>query len=73
MISRQCLINKLREIGYSFKERKKCVEIWRKLGTTHIVLVDIRKELSELYVFTTLQYCKLPKSEINSFIQDSRH
>lgn len=71
-ISRQCVVNKLREIGYSFKERRKCVEIWRKKGITHIVLLDTRKSLSELYVATTLAYCKVPSSEIHAFIQASR-
>jgi hypothetical protein len=67
-ISRQCVVNKLRSLGYTFKERKKCVEIWRKPGITHRVLLDTRRELSPLYVKKTLFYCKVPAHEIEAFI-----
>ena len=70
-ISRQHVVNKLRELGYRFKERKKCIEIWRKPGITHRVLLDTRKELSPLYVRKTLLYCKVPINEIEIFIGES--
>ncbi len=73
MISRQCVVNKLREIGYSFKERKKRVEIWRKAGITHRVLLDTRKELSQLYVRAILHSCGVPATQIETFIQSAKH
>jgi hypothetical protein len=72
-ISRQCVINKLRELGYSFHERKKRVEIWRRSGSTHRVLLDTRKILSELYVRTTLGYCGISRNEIEEFINSAKY
>jgi len=67
-ISRERVVNKLRELGYTFKERKKCIEIWRKAGSTHRVLLDTRKQLSPLYVRGTFMCCKVPADEIEAFV-----
>ena len=37
MIPRQCLVNKLRDLGYVFVERTKRTELYRKKGGTHNV------------------------------------
>jgi len=71
-ISRQHLINKLRALGYSFKGRGKCTELWRKTGGTHRVNLDTRSRLSELYVRTLLRQCDVKPDEIEAFLASAR-
>jgi len=50
MISTRCLVNKLRELGYTFKDRRHRVDLWRKEGGTHIVTLPRKNQLSEITV-----------------------
>jgi hypothetical protein len=72
VISKRHFVNKLRELGYSFKEQKKRAELWRKPGTTSMVWLPRNKELSEVYVVSTLLQCGLSPTEIEEFIRDAK-
>jgi hypothetical protein len=72
MIPRECFVNKLRELGYTFKDRRKTNELWRKKGGTHCVILHTPKLLPCAYVAAVLRSCKVPEKEVTSFIECSR-
>jgi len=72
VISKRHFINKLRQLGYGFKEKKKRAELWRKIGGIHCVWLPTTKELSEVYVRSTLNQCGLSKTDIEEFIRDAK-
>lgn len=69
MISRACLVNKLREIGYVFVMRTKRTELYRKKGGMHRIPLTTHSFFAEAYVFSVLTQCGLPRDEILSFIR----
>jgi hypothetical protein len=72
VISKKHFINKLRELGYTFKDRQKRTELWRKKGGTHSVDVPLTNEVSEMYVKSALHQCGLSETEIQAFIRDAK-
>ncbi len=72
MISTKRFVNKLREIGYSYKDRTKRMEVYRKDGGTHIVMVPRKTQVTELWAINTLKQCGCTDDEITDFIRDCR-
>ncbi len=68
MIRRQTYINKLRDLGYTYKTHRKRTQLWRKVGGTHFIPVP-KCDLLELdFVRSTLRQAGASKDEIESFI-----
>jgi hypothetical protein len=72
MLKRQCVINKLREIGYSFSDRTKRVEMYKKDGGAQRVMIAIRDKLSESAVRSILRQCGCSVREVERFIADAK-
>jgi len=68
MIPRQRFVNKLRSLGYSFKDRTKRVELYRKDGTTEIVAIPTHKLILEETARQILRQCGCNQPEIEAFI-----
>jgi hypothetical protein len=73
VIPRERLINKLRELNYTFRTQTLKSQLWRKKGGTHCVWLP-RKEnpLSETYVRNVLRQCGVDQEEIERFIGQNR-
>ena len=69
MVERTEFIRELRRLGYSYKETKKRVDLWRKKGDTHKVLLPRRDLLTISYVRTTLKQIGCSDEEIEAFIK----
>ena len=54
MISKRHFVNKLKQLGYVFKEQLRYQERFRLKGGTHIIHVPRRDKLDEAYVRSTL-------------------
>lgn len=70
MIARDRLINKLRELGYTFKRDAWRVSIWKK--GTHRVEVRKKDFLEEETVRQMLRQCGCEREEIDRFIGECR-
>lgn len=68
MIGRQQLINKLRDLGYTYKRKGKRVEIWRRKGGTHCVGIPTNAKVDEDNVMAILRQCGVPENDITAFI-----
>lgn len=66
MIKREKLVNKLREIGCTFKTQTKRCYLWRK-GSQRI-FVPKSDLLSETYVQSVLRQCGQDEEQIKAFI-----
>ena len=73
MIRRAHFINKIRELGYTFKVEKKRVYIWRKIGGTHFILVPKASLLDEDLVISALRQTDASEGEIQSFISSAKN
>ncbi len=68
MISKRHFVNKLKEIGYRFKEQLHYQERYRLEGGTHIIHVPRRNHLDEAYVRSTLKQAGQTKQQIEAFV-----
>ena len=64
MISRKLFVNKLRELGYQFKEQLHFQERYRLKGGTHIIHVPRTDKLEDDYVRSTLKQAGQSKDQI---------
>lgn len=67
MLKRERAVNKLRELGYSFKREAPSTYIYRK--GTHRVFVPKTDLVSESWARITLQTCGCKAMEIEDFIR----
>ena len=72
MISKRHFVNKLKELGYSFKEQLHYQERYRLKGGTHIIHVPRRNTLEETYVRSTLKQAGQTKEQIEQFIREAK-
>jgi hypothetical protein len=72
MLRKQYFVNKLRELGYTFKARQKRTELWRKKGGTHCVDVPLSNSLPETYVRMVMRQCGQTTTQIEAFIREAK-
>jgi hypothetical protein len=72
MIPRDHFINKIRGLGYTFKDRLKRVEMWRRRGSTHYIPVPHTQFLEEPFVANALRQAGCSDSDIKNFIAASK-
>lgn len=68
MIPRERLINKLRELGFTFDRQADRVELYKKKGDTQRVTVRRKDCLAEETVKQTLAQCGMSAADILSFM-----
>lgn len=71
MISKRHFLNKIKELGYVFKEQLHYQDRYRLKGGTHIIHVPRRDQLDEVYVRSTLKQAGQTKEQIEQFIRDA--
>ncbi len=70
MLKRERVINKLRELGYSFKREAPSTFIYKR--GSHRVFVPKTDLVSESWVRATLFTCNCNQQEIDDFIRAAR-
>ena len=70
MISKKRFVNKLRELGYVFKEQLHFQERYRLEGGTHIIHIPRKSYLDEIYVCSILKQAGQTKEQIDKFLAD---
>jgi hypothetical protein len=72
LVSREAVVNRIREAGFTFKRQADRVEIWKKRGATTRVNIARRDLLDPVYVATVLRQAGLSETEIAAFFQQVR-
>ncbi len=72
MISKKRFVNKLKELGYVFKEQLHYQERYRLRGGTHIIHVRRKDYLDEDYIRSTLKQAGQTREQIEQFLLDSK-
>ena len=67
-VRKEVFVNKLRELGYSFKEQKKRIDLYRRNNPVHYVSIPRCDLLSEAFVQSALRQAGLTEDEIQEFI-----
>ena len=69
MVPRERLINKLRELGYTYRDQTLRSQLWRKRGGTHYVWIPKKEDpVSETYVRNLLRQCGMQPADVDTFI-----
>jgi hypothetical protein len=72
MVHRECFINKIRELGYSYKNQQLRTQLWRKKGSTKRMFVPLVNLLEDDYVIGSLRQADVPEAEIRSFLASAK-
>ena len=72
MVHRTTFINKIRDLGYTFKGQQKRTYLWRKQGGTHRIFVPMCDLLEDVWVVSTLLHAGQSKDEIEAFIRSAK-
>jgi len=68
MISRQQVMARLREANYTFVERAKHTELWRKKGSVERVFLTRRDYLDDEEVIVVLTQAGLSQQQVQAFL-----
>ena len=69
MVSRNAFINRLRELGYSYKDQTDKMQLWRRSRDAHMVWIRRKEDpLSAEYARQVLRQCGCSDAEIENFI-----
>jgi len=67
-IPRQAFINKIRELGYAYKQQQARTHMYRRAGSTDVLFVRMKDALTEDYVKGALADAGLTDKQINEFL-----
>jgi hypothetical protein len=68
MIHRDAFVNKIRNLGYAYKDQLKRTYLYRKTGGTHCIYVKMSDLLDEEFVRNALRQAGTPSPDIEQFI-----
>jgi hypothetical protein len=68
MVHREAFINKIRELGYTYKSQQKRTQLYRKKGGTHRVFMPLADLLEDDFVKCSLRQAGLAPKDIESFL-----
>ena len=71
-VPKQHFVNKLRELGYTFKGRQRRTELYRLKGGTHCVDVPRCDYLPDMFIRCALRQCGQTSGQIDKFLSDAR-
>lgn len=72
MVHRESFVNKIRELGYSYKSQQLRTQLWKKKGSTQRMFVPLAKLLEDDYVIGALRQAGVPENEIRSFLASAK-
>jgi len=68
MVRRETFINKIRQLGYSYKGQQKRTYLYRKSGTIEYISVPMRDLMEDETVRIALRQKGISEEEIESFL-----
>ena len=72
MVRRDSFINKIRELGYTYKSQQKRTYLWRKVGGTHYISVPMADLLADEFVTSSLRQAGCQDDAIRTFITSAK-
>ena len=72
MVPRQSFINKLREIGYYYKNKQKRTELWRRTGGTHRMFIPLNHLLEDETAASLLRQAGCGEEDIQKFLASAK-
>jgi hypothetical protein len=72
MVRRENYINKIRSLNYTYKDRQKRTDLWRKVGGTHYISVPLCDLLAEEFVRSTLRQAGESPEAIETFVASTK-
>jgi len=72
MVSRQAFVNKIRELGYTFKGERKRIYLWRKTGHAHFISVPKAEKLEDEFVISSLRQAGQTQEQIDQFLKAAK-
>jgi hypothetical protein len=72
MVRRESFINKIRTLGYSYKDQQKRTYLYRKVGGTHYISVPMADFLEDEFVMSALRQAGEAQEAIQSFIASAK-
>ena len=72
MVRREHFVNKIRSLGYKFKDEQKRTYLYRKTNGTHFISVPKPDLLEDEYVMSVLRQAGLTDEDIKAFIASAR-
>jgi len=70
-ISRQQVINRIRDEDFKYHDKRKRVELFRKKGTQDYVVIPLRDLLPETLVRVILSQAGLTPRQVDEFVADA--
>lgn len=67
-VSREQVLNRLREANYTFNRKGKRDELWKKRGTTDYVSLPVNAVYPEPFIRSLFQNAGLTETQINQFL-----
>jgi len=68
MIHRDAFVNKIRSLGYTYKDQLKRTYLYRKTGGTHCIYVKMCDLLDEEFIRNSLRQAGMSNPDIEQFI-----
>lgn len=68
MVRRETFINKIRDLGYTYKGQQKRTYLWRKVGGSHRMSIPMAELLEDEYVRSSLRQAGVAEEDINHFV-----
>jgi len=72
MVRREAYINKIRQLGYSYKGQQKRTYLYRKSGTTEYLSVPMRDWIEDDTIRVALRQKGVPEKEIDAFLASAK-
>lgn len=72
MVRRENFVNRIRELGYSYKSQQKRTYLYRRTNGTHYISVPMADLLEDEYVTSTLRQAGCTAEEIRTFLGSAK-
>lgn len=72
MVSNEALVNGLRSLGYSYKDRSDRMEMYKQRGSVRRVMVRRHRNHTEQYAAEVLRQAGMPPEDIEAFLKETR-
>lgn len=72
MVQRQTFINRIRELGFTYKTHQKRTSLWRKKGGYIYIAIPKAELLEEEFVTINLRRAGLDEEDIKRFIGEAK-
>jgi hypothetical protein len=72
MVRREAFLNKIRELGYSYKSQQAKTQLFKKKGGTHRMFIRVTDLLEDDFVMGSLRQAGLSDQEIKQFLSCAR-